>query len=164
MVKRSEGIRTEADVQNLDLESWSKETVNLCAKKLNSTTIPSNPAGLAGCWNIPVLVASSGVFAADLRIFKVADPTGDWVNADVSSYNISLQYDGTAALQARNMTEKEIVASAEGMPSNVNITKLVDSQFIGNLDSSATTSSLSECVPPTFTLRVFRSLTNLLQR
>jgi hypothetical protein len=146
MEKRAEGIRSEEDVKNLDLENWSEETVKLCAKKLNSTTTTSNPAGVAGCWNIPILVADSGVFAADLRLFRVAEPTGDWINVDVSSYNISLEYDGSAAIQARNLTEKERRASEEGMPKDTKLTKLVDSQFIGNLDQSVLTTGLSEYV------------------
>lgn len=142
--KRDQGIRTEADMKNLDLEAWSKDTVQLCAAKLNSTTTVSNPAGIAGCWNIPVLITSTGVFAADLRLFRVAQPTGDWANVDVSTYNISLQYDGSAAIQARNLTQKEILASTEGMPTNAKITKLVDAQFIGNLDQAAITNNPSE--------------------
>ncbi|KAF8249955.1 hypothetical protein K440DRAFT_542508 [Wilcoxina mikolae CBS 423.85] len=141
--KRAEGIRTEKDAQNLDLETWSRETVKLCADKLKSITTASNPAGIAGCWNLPLLVESTGVFAADLRLFRVAEPTGDWKNVDVSTYNISVQYDGSAAIQARNMTEKERKASAEGMVGS-KLTKLVDSQFIGNLDHTVLTKDLSD--------------------
>jgi len=143
--RRTEGIRTEKEAQNLDLESWSRETVKLCAEKLKSITTASNPAGVAGCWNLPLLVESTGVFAADLRLFRVAEPTGDWKNVDVSSYNISVEYDGSAAIQARNMTDKERKASKEGMEGS-KLTKLVDSQFIGNLDRSVVTEDLSEYV------------------
>ncbi|CCX34177.1 hypothetical protein FPQ18DRAFT_305551 [Pyronema domesticum] len=137
------GIRNEADTKNLDLESWSRDTVKLCADKLNKTVIPNNPSGVAGCWNLPLLVDSTGIFAADLRIFRIADPTGDWKDVEVSSYNISVQYDGSAAIQPRNMTVMERRASLEGMKGS-NLTKLVDTQFIGNLDKSLISGQLND--------------------
>jgi hypothetical protein len=146
------GIRNEADTKNLDLESWSRDTVKLCADKLNKTVIPNNPSGVAGCWNLPLLVDSTGVFAADLRIFRIADPTGDWKDVQVSSYNISVQYDGSAAIQPRNMTVMERRASLEGMKGS-NLTKLVDTQFIGNLDKSLISGQLNEyATPPSMVL------------
>lgn len=150
LAKRAEGIRTEQDAQKLDLEAWSRDTVHACAQRLAqvaATTPTPNQAGVAGCWNLPLLVESTGVFAADLRLFRVAAPSGDWKDVDVSSYNISVKYDGGAAIQPRNMTAKERVASEEGMKGS-NLTKLVDSQFIGNLDRALITAQLSEYVPP----------------
>ena len=142
--KRAEGIRDEADVKDLDLEAWATETVKLCAAKLNSTQVASNPAGVAGCWNIPLLVARTGVFAADLRLFRVADPTGDWANVEISAYNISLEYEGSAAIQARKLSEKERKASEAGMPKDTKLVKLIDSQFIGNLDPLLLSQELTE--------------------
>lgn len=149
LAKRAEGIRTEQDAQKLDLEAWSRDTVHACAQRLAqvATTTPTpNQPGVAGCWNVPLLVESTGVFAADLRLFRVAEPTGDWKDIDVSSYNVSVKYDGGAAIQPRNMTAKERVASEEGMKGS-NLTKLVDSQFIGDLDRALITAQLSEYVP-----------------
>lgn len=142
--KRMEGIRDEASVKNLDLEAWATETVKRCATKLNSARIASNPAGVAGCWNLPLLVARTGVFAADLRLFRVAEPTGDWADVPISAYNISLEYDGSAAIQARNLSDKERRASEAGMPQNTRLVKLIDSQFIGNLDQSLLSEKLTE--------------------
>lgn len=144
LAKRDEGIRTEADAQKLDLEGWSRDTVRLCAQRLaQPATTKPNDAGVAGCWNLPLLVEATGVFAADLRLFKLAEPTGDWRDVDPASYNVSVQYAGGAAIQPRNMTAKERAASAEGMKGS-RLTKLVDEQFIGNLDRALITADLSE--------------------
>ena len=68
-----------------------------CMKALTSLNgISSNPSGIAVCYNVLMLNATSGVFQADVRLYKVASPTGDWATLDDSPGKITtgLQYMG----------------------------------------------------------------------
>ena len=68
-----------------------------CMKALTSLNgVASNPSGIAVCYNVLMLNATSGVFQADVRLYKVAPPTGDWATLEGSPGKISagLQYMG----------------------------------------------------------------------
>ena len=47
---------------------------------LHSST--SNPAGLAACYNILAFDNVTGVFGAEIRVYRVARPGGGWVEVD----------------------------------------------------------------------------------
>lgn len=144
--KRSDGVTDDDAVAGLDLEKWTTETVQMCAAALNSTTTATNPAGVAACWNLPVVLRDSGVFVADLRIFRVAKPTGDWVNVNLSSYDVLIEYDGSAAIQARNLTVGEVAAAKTGMKGST-LAKVMDAEFIGSLEHTLVEAALVEYVP-----------------
>ena len=143
--RRMEGVTSEAAVKNLDLSKWTTETVALCAAALNATK-PSNPSGVAACWNIPVLLRESGVFVADLRMFRVGDASGAWANANIDTYNVSVEYQGSAAIQSRKLTAKELVAADEGMK-GFELPKLMDAQFIGTMEKTMVAANLPAYVP-----------------
>ena len=68
-----------------------------CDKALTSLNgVASNPSGIAVCYNVLMLNTSTGVFQADVRLYRIAPPSGDWVTLDNSSgkINAGLQYMG----------------------------------------------------------------------
>lgn len=68
-----------------------------CDKALAALNgIASNPSGIAVCYNVLMLNVSTGVFQADVRLYKIAPPSGDWATLDNSRGKIStgLQYMG----------------------------------------------------------------------
>jgi hypothetical protein len=143
------GIRTETAVESLNLVSWSEEVSKACADKLSKITTPANAAGVAACYNVPVLLSSEGVFLADLRLFQVAPATGDWQNIDHSTsnnnnYSVSVVFDNAAAT-ARNLSTKEVDASDTALNGTSLSGKMVqDYQFIGQLDSTVLAKDLSD--------------------
>lgn len=68
-----------------------------CMKALTYLNgVASNPSGIAVCYNVLMLNATSGVFQADVRLYKIAPPTGDWATLDNTPGKITtgLQYMG----------------------------------------------------------------------
>lgn len=68
-----------------------------CYKALTALNgIASNPSGIAVCYNVLMLNDTTGVFQADVRLYSIAPPTGDWETLDNSPGKIStgLQYMG----------------------------------------------------------------------
>ena len=68
-----------------------------CDKALSALNgVASNPSGIAVCYNVLMLNTTTGLFQADVRLYKVAPPTGDWSTLDNSTGKITtgLQYMG----------------------------------------------------------------------
>jgi hypothetical protein len=81
--------------------TFDQDTTAACTSKL-MTLAPANisPSGMAVCYNIPMLDNSTGVFMADLRVYRVADPTGDFAGVQSQDVQASLSY--TSATVSEN--------------------------------------------------------------
>jgi len=66
----------------------------------------SNPSGIAVCYNVIQMDNTTGVFMADLRLYKIAAPTGDWATLDMKKVSTSLTYLGADISQAQLTTTK----------------------------------------------------------
>lgn len=58
--------------------------------------IGSNPSGIAACYNIRNFNNSSGVFLADLRLFRIAAPALNWTRLVISSEMLDVTYAGAS--------------------------------------------------------------------
>ena len=68
-----------------------------CNKALAALNgVASNPSGIAVCYNVLMLNTSTGIFQADVRLYRIAAPSGDWATLDESpgKINTALQYMG----------------------------------------------------------------------
>jgi hypothetical protein len=146
MLEKRNGIRTEEDMKNLDMAKWSTDTVKLCAAKLNHTTAVANDAGIAGCWNLIYYITDTGDYAADLRLFQIVQPTGDWKDIDKATLRGQVAFPpDRSALRAKNMTENDLAASKEGMK-DTTLVKIEDYQFTGTVTSTILQAGHSEYV------------------
>jgi len=142
----SGGARNESAIEQMDLQSWAKETTLKCIDKLKNVTRASNPSGIAVCYNLPFLSTKSGVFAADLRLYQVSAPDGDWATVG-GNIDVSLMYNG-AAVQVRNETAEEAAATAQASASSVGPQKVQEFHFIGQIDKMLLADDMSEYVFP----------------
>ncbi|KAI5779261.1 hypothetical protein EDC01DRAFT_310496 [Geopyxis carbonaria] len=141
MLQNTDGIRKEEEVQQLDMVAWSKDTMNICLDHINSTTKVTNPAGVAICYNLPVLIEESGVFTADFRLLRVSDPVGEWEDTG-NDYDMSIVYDG-AAFKGRQLSDREKEATTEGS-AGATVEMLSDHQFIGQITTELLADSPSD--------------------
>ena len=104
---RTDGIQLQPDGA-LNLTAWDQDTNNACISTLRSITRASNPSGNCICYNLPSLDAKSGVFEAELRLYKVSDPRGSWTGIKPSDVKVSVSYNGASAspVKADAMTGK----------------------------------------------------------
>jgi len=144
MLEKRSGIRTEEEMKNLDMVKWSTDTVKLCAAKFNHTTSVANDAGIAGCWNLIYYITNTGAFAADLRLFQIVQPTGDWKDVDKATLKGQVAFPPDhSALRAKNMTESDLAASKEGMK-DTTLVKIEDYQFTGTVTHAILLNSHSD--------------------
>jgi len=78
-----------------NITQWDSDTQAACIANLASLNgVASNPSGLAICYNLPMFDNTTGVFEADLRIYKIAEPTGAFANIPSNSIQVGLSYIG----------------------------------------------------------------------
>ena len=82
-----------------DMASWNNNTVAACIKAMDGMHgIASNPSGLAACYNVRQLDNATGVFEADVRLFRVAPPADGWTTQAIT---VGMSYLGAAVALER---------------------------------------------------------------
>lgn len=63
---------------NFDEAAFNSTATEACLGPLSSLTSVVNPSGMAACYNIPFLDNSTGVFEADIRLYRITQPTEEF--------------------------------------------------------------------------------------
>jgi hypothetical protein len=83
-------------------EQWNATADAACMTAVMALKgVSSNPAGVAVCYNVPYLDQAKGVFEAELRMYNISAPTGDFVGVTPAMMMVTLQYQG-ATIQKSN--------------------------------------------------------------
>ncbi|KAI9805077.1 MAG: hypothetical protein M1825_000911 [Sarcosagium campestre] len=104
----------------LDPEQWDTQTSAACLKYLGKWD--KDPSGLAVCYNLPSLDNSTGSFDADLRLYRIAPPTGDWVDVTDADVTVGVVYadavatKSTAGDEPSDASTKSKTQKGESMP------------------------------------------------
>lgn len=91
-----------ANAATIDPTKWSAQAEKACMTSvMNLRGKSSNPAGLAVCYNVPYLDEAKGAFEAELRLYNVSMPSGEFVGVTPAMMMVTLQYQG-ATIQTSN--------------------------------------------------------------
>lgn len=71
---------------------------------------------MAVCYNLPYFNNATGAFEADLRLYRVSDPSGEWTGFTDQGISVGLSYPG-AAVAVSSMPTKRTSAAAPWLPS-----------------------------------------------
>lgn len=98
------------DLETDTLANWDDQTESACGAALIALHgVATNPSGIAACYNIQSLNNSAGIFAVDLRLYRIAAPKTDWVNLDPSSVGVGLAYiNATVSATKAKRASKEV--------------------------------------------------------
>ena len=98
------------DLETDILANWDDQTESACGAALIALHgDATNPSGIAACYNIQSLNNSTGIFAIDLRLYRISAPKGDWVNLDPSSVGVGLAYiNATVSATKAKRASKEV--------------------------------------------------------
>lgn len=103
----------------------------------------NNPSGLGVCYNVNFLDNETGQFEAELRLYTIEAPTGDFATPGAGNVNVSLEYVGATATAA-NITSKITrrslgVKAIEDLRGSIfprqSLTELMMQQFVGKIDA-----------------------------
>lgn len=90
-----EPVEKRSAATGVNATEWAAQTAVACESSmtaLNGKT--NNPSGMAICYNVAYLDNTTGVFEADLRLYMIAAPTGDFAAISSSNVQVGLAYNG----------------------------------------------------------------------
>lgn len=154
------GVVINAD-GSLNITAWNEATNAACQGALSTLTQSTNPSGACVCYNLPSLDTQTGVFEADLRLFKVSDSRGDFAGISPEDVSVGLSYVGASV-----MPVNESDVSSAGMVGTVasiakratRVPELLQTyMFVGQIDQDRMVGNMSMAafealVLPTLTL------------
>lgn len=126
----------------VDITAWNAATDAACIKALSVLPRSSNPSGNCICYNLPSLDMKTGIFEADLRLYRVSDPRDDFASVPPESVKVGLRYSGASVSpisekelmgmgllsnQTRKLTGRDNTASSPRLMQNY--------MFIGQIDA-----------------------------
>jgi hypothetical protein len=120
----------------LNMTAWDAETSSACSDALNNLEIASNPSGTCICYNLPSLDPATGVFEADLRLFKISEPTGAFAGIPPQNIMVGLSYNGASVspVSASRIQSTQRVASRDLVRRNATLELLQAYLFVGRID------------------------------
>lgn len=91
----AEPIERRQQQPTLTNEEWDAAAQAACTTNLLALNgVATNPSGLAACYNLPKFDNVTGVFEADLRIYKISAATGGFVGIPTNNIQVGLSYIG----------------------------------------------------------------------
>ena len=86
--------------------AMNQTIANACVSGLSGLTSVENAAGMAVCYNIVQYDQQAGAFEADLRLYQMFTPTGNFQNVPVNDIMISLTYPTSTTFQSLTKRRK----------------------------------------------------------
>ncbi|KAI0832247.1 hypothetical protein F5Y06DRAFT_188321 [Hypoxylon sp. FL0890] len=145
--------RQNTTTADTNMTQWNTDTAAACMSALSSLGTASNPSGTAVCYNLFSLDTNAGTFMADLRLYQVSTPSGDFEGIPPQDISVGLQYNGASVLPPSQVNQSQKTTKRQSsMP-----TLLQTYMFPGQIDKSQMTQPmtmgvLEALVMPTVTL------------
>lgn len=114
--------RRQAATPPSNITEWNAQTMAACTTTLTALNgNASNPSGMAACYNLPYLDQSTGVFQADLKLFTISPPTGDFATIPTQDVMVGLSYVGAtvSAVNASSLKRRGDLESLISWPQSV---------------------------------------------
>ena len=87
----------------VNITQWNESVLSACTTQLQSLNGDAgNPSGIAACYNIPFWDNSTGIFHADLRLFMISQPTGEFAGISAQNVQVDLAYTSATAQSVDN--------------------------------------------------------------
>lgn len=118
---------------SLDMGAWNTMANTACQAALKTLHTASNPSGTCVCYNLPLLNNSTGTFEADLRLFQLSEPTGDFQGIPQDSIEVELSYNGASVSEVNQQPVKRIKARQNNNTTG-DLPLLQSYLFIGQVD------------------------------
>jgi hypothetical protein len=94
----------------------------------------NSDSGLGGCYNIMYLNRTTGLFQADLRLYKVSEPTGPFSGIPIDSMLVNLNSNFAQFAQV-SLTPNTKRAQVEARQSTTNYAEVLEGLWVGQIES-----------------------------
>jgi hypothetical protein len=105
-----------------------------CKGAISHITDFNSDSGLGGCYNIMYLNRTTGLFQADLRLYKVADPTGAFSGIPIDSMLVNLNSDFATFAQV-SLTPNTKRAEVEARDSSSSYSEVLEGLWEGQIEA-----------------------------
>jgi hypothetical protein len=134
------GVVLNAD-GTINMTAWETTVNAACTTALDALSGSSNPSGTCVCYNLPVLDNSTGTFEADLRLYQLNSPTGQFAGIAQQNIQVGLSYRGSSVtpVTAQTAASKVTVSKRQSMvvtTGNPNLKLLQTYLFVGQIDKA----------------------------
>lgn len=139
---------------SLNLDAWDAQAAAACTSALSKLEIASNPSGTCICYNIPSLDTTTGKFEADLRLFKISEPTGDFAGIPPQNIQVGLSYQAASvspvkasSVNSRSLVLEPLLPATERRElierDSSSLQPLQSYLFVGQIDQAQLTPSMT---------------------
>jgi hypothetical protein len=133
----------------IDMTAWDSMANSACNDALSHLSGASNPSGTCICYNLPALDNTTGTFEADLRLFQVSSPTGDFTGIPAQNIQVGLAYKGASvspvstSTATQKVVSKVVTARQADVVANGTLKLLQSYLFVGQIDKTQMKPSMS---------------------
>ncbi|KAI0394156.1 hypothetical protein F5Y17DRAFT_271961 [Xylariaceae sp. FL0594] len=92
--RQTAGADGDLNAGGINMTQWENTTLSACISTLSTLPAATNPSGMAICYNLVQLDTDNGTFMADLRLFQVSPPTGDFEDVAPQQMKGGLSFNG----------------------------------------------------------------------
>ncbi len=131
---------------SLDMTAWNEAANTACRDALQNLQLASNPSGACVCYNLPLLNNATGTFEADLRLFQLNEPTGQFQGIPQDKIEVELSYNGASVSEV----SQQSVGSGDLKPrqattqtTNGDLKLLQSYLFVGQVDKDQMTGQVT---------------------
>jgi hypothetical protein len=138
----------------INMTMWETQVNAACIEALSDLPEASNPSGTCVCYNLPAMNNVTGAFEADLRLYRISAPSGQFASIPPENIQVSLSYRGASVSPVSPETASQAVSAQLGRRQNTSSTMTGDSGiqllrtylFVGQIDRAQIAGPLSLCV------------------
>jgi hypothetical protein len=136
---------TGSDPSNIDQAMIDATLSEACTSALAPIKSVSNDAGFLGCYNIPFLNTNTGVFEADLRLYRASQPKGAFTGLKSTDISVQLSYPNAAfSTLPRSAQNRERGLDLESRQNSADLNQLQNFMFVGQVSNTLTLTKLME--------------------
>ena len=90
--------------------SWENATDKACSTQLSSLGgSATNPSGVSACYNVRSVDNTTGVFHADLRLYRVTAASGDWTQLRNDGLSAGIAYPDASVSLEQYFQKRDLV-------------------------------------------------------
>ena len=93
---------------------WEEATNNACSSRLAKPIgLAVNPSGILPCYNVRTLNSYTGVFSAELRLYRLTPASGDWAQLRNDGVTIGMAYQDATVTRQGTVGKRDVTESRQ---------------------------------------------------
>lgn len=111
------GVVLNAD-GTINMTAWDNTATAACNNALVKLPTSTNPSGTCICYNLPALDNVTGTFEADLRLFQLSTPSGEFEGIAPENIQVGLSYTGASVSPVSVASASKLVVGRADVSAN----------------------------------------------